>query len=168
MGPMNSVSSLEQQWPAIRRLFWNAFLSSVHCAIASVDEQGNPHVTPIGTVILRQPGVAIYFEQFTRGLPTNLKTNSQVCVLAVNSGRLFWLRSLLTGHFPSAPAVRLYGTVGELRPGTEEEIRLWRGRVWPAKFTKGYKLIWADMTMVREIHFTHAKEMNIPTMPGNL
>lgn len=156
------------RWPEIRRVFWSAFLSSVHYAIASVDEQGDPNVTPIGTLILREPGEAIFFQRFTRGLPQNLEHNRKVCVLAVNSGRFFWLRSLLAGGFPTAPAIRLYGTVGDLRDATAEEIALWKRRVWPAALTPGYRRIWADMNREREIRFTHARQMEIPTMPGLL
>jgi len=165
---MIEISNVEKQWPAIRQLFWRALLSSIHYAIASVDEDGNPHVTPIGSVILRDPGVAIYFERFTTALPNNLAHNNKVCILAVDSRRLFWLRSLVTGRFATPPAIRLYGTVGKLRKATDAELQLWRARVRPAKLTRGYRRIWADMTMVREIHITHAKEMIIPTMPAGL
>lgn len=166
---MTDTSNIEQHWPTIRAVFWSAFLSSVHYAIASVDADGNPHVTPIGTVILReQPGQGLFFQQFTTALPANLASNAKVCVLAVNSGRLFWLRSLLSGKFPSAPAVRLYGTVGPLRKATDEEVRLWKRRVWPAAFTRGYHKIWANMTMVREFDFTEVKPMRIAIMPAGL
>lgn len=162
-------SSIEAQWPAIRKVFWSAFLSSVHYAIASVDAEGNPHVTPIGTVILsEQPGRGFFFQQFTTALPANADGNARVCVLAVNSGRLFWLRSLLTGKFPSAPAIRLYGTLGPVRKATDEEVRLWKRRVWPAALTRGYAKIWANMTMVREFDFTEARPMRIATMPAGL
>ena len=154
----DSDSSLEKQWPAIRKVFWSAFLSSVHYAVASVDADGNPHVTPIGTVILHeQAGKGLFFQQFTTGLPANLETNARVCILAVNSGRLFWLRSLLSGKFPSAPAVRLYGTVGPLRRATVEEVQLWKGRVWPAAFTRGYANIWGEHEHGARVRF-HASQ----------
>jgi uncharacterized protein len=137
--PAGIATLTEAHWPALMKLFWRAFLSSIHHAIASVDEAGDPHVTPLGTLVLREPAKAIFFERFTTGLATNLARNERVCVLAVDSGRLFWLRSLIAGRFSGPPAVRLYGTVGDRRPATEDEVRLWEARVWPAKWTRGYR-----------------------------
>ena len=155
---------MEKQWPAMKRLFWDSFLSSLHFAIASVNANGEPHVSPIGSLILREPGVGIFFEKFTTGLPRNLKTNNKVCVLAVNTGRLFWLRSLIAGRFASPPGVRMNGTVGEARKATDEEIRLFQRRVQIASLTKGHRLLWSDMTTVREIHFTSIEPLRLGRM----
>lgn len=97
-------------------------------AIATVNEDGEPHVTPIASLILGKPGHGLYFEEFTRQLTHTLKRNKQVCVLAVNSSRWFWIKSLISGRFSSPPAVRLHGTAGEIREATETEIKLWKNR----------------------------------------
>ena len=78
---------LEQDWPTVKALFRASFRSSFHYAIATVGENGAPHVTPIGSLMLGKPGHAFYFEKFPRHLPRNLATDSRVCVLAVNSSR---------------------------------------------------------------------------------
>jgi hypothetical protein len=163
-----ATRELELQWPVVRRVFWKAFLSSIHYAIASVDSDGAPHVTPIGTVILTQPCRGIFFQRYTARLPQHLKQNNRVCILAVDTGRLMWARALLTGRFPRPPAVRLYGTVGPLRRASDEELQLWRRRVAFAKPTRGYQLIWRDMTMVRDLYFTHARGVEIGPMPAGL
>ncbi|MCB1792516.1 MAG: pyridoxamine 5'-phosphate oxidase family protein, partial [Gammaproteobacteria bacterium] len=82
---------LHENWPQIRHLFSDAFRSSLHYAIATVGENGEPHVTPIGSLVLGRPGSAFYFEKFTRRMPRNLADGSRVCVLAVNSSRWFWI-----------------------------------------------------------------------------
>ncbi len=152
---------IETHWPAIKQLFKQAFGSSLHYAIASVNANGEPHITPIGSIILGQPGKAIYFERFPKQLPLNLQTNNKICVLAVNSSRWYWLKSLFAGKFANPPAIRLIGTAGKLRPATEQEITLWHRRVKPLRFTKGHALMWAGMSVVRELEFTHAEPIQI-------
>ena len=113
---------IDGQWKEIKELFRQSFKSSFHYAIATVNGDGEPHVTPIGSLILGEPGRGLYFEEFPTQLPRNLQNNKRVCVLAVNSSRWFWIKSLVGGKFAGPPAVRLYGTVGEVREATEKEI----------------------------------------------
>ena len=155
---------IEGHWADIKQLFKLSFKSSFHYAIASVNENGEPHVTPIGSLILGRPCHGLYFEEFPKKLPRNLQTNKQICVLAVNSSRWFWIKSLLGGKFTSPPAVRLYGTVGELREATRKEIKLWQHRVKRVSFTKGYATMWADMKMVRDIEFSRAEPVHMGRM----
>ncbi len=151
-------------WTEIKALFRRSFRSSFHYAIATVDENGEPNITPIGSLILGKPGHGVYFEEFPRQLPRNLQANQQVCVLAVDSGIGFWLRSLLRGKFVSPPAVRLYGVAGELREATEKEIELWQRRVRRVRTTKGHKIMWRDMRMVREVEFTRMEHVQMGEM----
>ncbi len=153
-----------ENWPEIRRLFGASFRSSFHYAVASITEDGQPHVTPIGSLILGRPGFGVYFEEFTHRLPKNYRTNQRVCVLAVNSGGWFWIRSLIKGGFSSPPAVRLHGIAGKRRVATEGEIGLWQKRVRPVGFTKGHKMMWAHMKMVREIEFTRIEAVHMGDM----
>jgi len=88
----------------------------------------------------------------------------KVCVLAVNSGLWFWLKTLLQGQFSAPPALRLHGTVSIPRKGTPEELALWARRVRRVRRTKGYALMWASMTTVRDIHFSKAEEVHIGAM----
>jgi hypothetical protein len=159
---------IEQHWPEVERLFRDALASSSHYAIASVTQEGQPHVTPIGSLILDRPGHGYYFEAFARQLPKNLEHNRQVCVLAVNSGFWFWLKSLLGGRFGSPPGLRLLGTAAALRPATQEEIERWQRRVKAARPTRGHKLMWRDMKMVREIDFHAIEPVRIGPMTSGL
>ncbi len=159
---------IKTNWPEIKKIFKRSFRSSLHYAIATVGENGEPHITPIGSLILGKPGQGIYFEEFPHKLPRNLQTNQTVCVLAVDSGIGFWLRSLLGGKFVSPPGIRLYGVAGELREATEKEIELWQRRVRRVRFTKGHTMMWKKMRMVREITFSRAEPVQMGEMTKGL
>ena len=155
---------LYENWQEIKQLFRSSFKSSFHFAVSTITDNGEPHVTPIGSLILGEPGEGVYFEKFTKQLPKNIRLSNRVCVLAVNSSMLFWIKSLLKGRYEIPPAVRLYGEAKELRPATEQEVALWRKRVRSVSFTKGHKLMWSSMNMVREIKFDRVEPVNIGRM----
>lgn len=155
---------INTDWPAIKRLFRRSFSSSFHYAISTVTENGEPHVTPIGSLILGAPGHGFYFEEFPSRLPRNLERNPQLCVLAVNSSRWYWLKSLVSGRFGQMPAVRLHGKAGRSREATDKEIALWQKRVRPVSFTKGHALMWRNMRTVRDIEFTRIERVHIGRM----
>lgn len=159
---------LIEQWDEVKRVFRASFKSSLHYSIATVSESGEPHVTPIGSLILTTPGRGFYFEQFTSAMPGNLAAHREVCVMAVNSGLWFWLRSLMGGQFVASPGLRLYGTVGEARPATETEKARWLRRVRMLRFTRGHRLMWRNMNRVREIQFTRAEPVTIGRMTQGL
>jgi hypothetical protein len=159
---------LHENWAGVKDLFRESFRSSFHYAIATVTEDGEPHVTPIGSLFLGSPGFGFYFEKFAQQLPRNLGTNNHVCVLAVNSARWFWLKSLLGGKFAYPPAVRLYGVAGELRTASERETGLWKKRVSSVRFCKGHALMWQEMNMVREIAFNRIEPVYLGKMTHGL
>ena len=90
---------LKANWKQIRATFDAALKSSMHCAIATTDADGNPHVTPIGFIFLRDDYTAFYFEEHARKLPRNLQQNPRVCLLLVNTSRRLWATALLRGRF---------------------------------------------------------------------
>ena len=159
---------VHQNWREVKELFRDSFRSSFHYAIASVSEDGEPHVTPIGSLIPGKPGEGIYFEKFAQGLSRNIDHNNRICVLAVNSSRGFWLKSLIGGRFRFPPAVRLHGTAQKLRPATEMEMSMWQKRVSAVRHTKGHKLMWSEMDMVREIKFDRIDAVHIGQMTHGL
>lgn len=155
---------LFKSWHAIKEIFTHAQSSSMYCSIASVNEQGQPHITPIGTVFLRDKQTGYFFDSYTNQLAENVKTNPKVCVMAVNASKGFWLKSLLVGKFATIPAVRLYGEIGELRLATAEEIAAVQKRISALRWTKGSKLIWSNFTHVRDIQFTEVHPIRYPRM----
>lgn len=142
-----------KHWETIRAIFEEGRNSCKHFAVATVGEDGSPHVAPIGALFLRADQTGFYFDEFTVTTSKNVKRNPRVCILAVNSTPAFWQRSLVAGSFPTPPAVRLMGTLGERRNGTDQEIALWQDRVKTAHGTKGHELLWKDMRVVRDIFF---------------
>jgi hypothetical protein len=159
---------IETHWHVVKKIFKNSFASSFHFSIASVDQNHKPHVTPIGSLILGKPGHAIYFEEFTNQLKINIQANNHICVLAVNSSKWFWLKSLILGHFSEPPAIRLSGKSGILRKATSAEIKIWKMRVKLVSLTKGHKIMWRQMGMVREVIFSEIHPVHISTMTTNI
>lgn len=151
-------------WETIRAVFEEGYKSCFHFAVATVNEDGAPHVTPIGALALREDRTGFYFEEYPTRMPGNLKQNPRVCILAVNADTALWGKSLIEGKFPIPPAVRLMGVVGELREATTDEIDVFQKRVAFAKETKGYKLLWEKMARVRDISFDSFDPVHIGKM----
>jgi len=142
-----------RHWKTIQTVFQKSRDSSTHYSVATVNEDGSPRVTPIGALFLREDKTGFYFDEFPVCMPRNLDRDPRVCILAVNSNPTFWQKSLVAGKFKTPPAVRLMGTVGKKREGTEKEIAMWQDHVKLARGTKGYDLMWKHMRMVRDIQF---------------
>ncbi|MCP4460401.1 MAG: pyridoxamine 5'-phosphate oxidase family protein [Cytophagales bacterium] len=145
-----------------------SFKSSLHVSIASVNSDNHPNVTPIGSFFLNDNQQGFYFEKFPTHLPTDAKENPNICLLAINSSRWFWLRSLFKGKFEQFPAIKLYGTLGEKRTATDIEIYRLERRMRMTKGLKGHKYLWQDMKHVREVHFTRAQKINLAAMTNHL
>ena len=159
---------LSNHWKEIVDVIGTGQRSSLHCSIATVDEQGVPNVTPIGTVFLRDDHSGYFFDAFTSKLASNIESNQNICLMAVNTNTSFWLKSFFKGKFLAPPGVRLYGTVGKLREATEEEIAAINKRIKPMSWLKGSKLIWSSFTHVRDIQFNDFRPVQYPKMMEHL
>jgi uncharacterized protein len=160
---------LETAWHPIRELWNETFRTSFHFAVASVRPDGSPHVSPIGSLLLLpEPGRAIYFEELTRRLPQHFAHDPRVSILAVRTGAWFWLGALMRGRFSAPPAVRLNGVAGARREATTDEIARMRRRFRPLRFTRGYDLLWAQMSVVREIEVRSAEPILLGPMTRGL
>lgn len=91
---------IDCHWDEIRRMFKKAM---GNYAIATDNEDGSPHVSPIGSVILRDNMTGFFFEQYPHNLPRNLEHNNRMCILTVNFSKLFWIWSFLIGEYPLMP-----------------------------------------------------------------
>ena len=140
-------------WSEIRRHFNKSFNTNFHVSIASADENNNPSVTPIGSLFLNKDQSGFYFEKYPSNLPKHAMRNKNICVLAVNSGRWFWIKSLFSGKFNTTPALKLYGELGERREATEIEKSRLNRRMKATKLLKGNTYLWKDMPHVRELTF---------------
>lgn len=151
-------------WKAIKILLNKAFKSNFHVSIASVDEQNCPTVTPIGTLFLNDHQKGFYFEKFPSQLPRHADANKRICVLAVNSYRLFWLKSLFRQKFVTPPAIKLYGSLGKKRRASERELERLNRRMRITKGLKGNTYLWKKMEFVREIQFDRVETINLGKM----
>jgi hypothetical protein len=157
-----------KDWQQIKKIFNDGFKTSGHYAIASTNPDGSPHVTPIGSLILYDPGHGVYADEYPIILSRNIKHNSRVCVMAVNSGSGFWFKSLIKGKFHKHPGIRLTGIAGNKRLGTEREINNWLKRVKIFSRFKGYNKLWLNMKYVRDIHFDGAMLLSAGKMSEEL
>ena len=159
---------LSSNWDKIRLHFNKSFRSNFHVSIASVTSDNIPTVTPIGSLFLNNDQTGFYFEKYPTKLPMYSKINKKICVLAVNSNRWFWINSLFKGRFSSYPGIKLYGKLGEKRKATEIDIKRLNRRMKMTKGMKGHKYLWGSMTMVREIEFTKAEQINLEKMTDKI
>jgi uncharacterized protein len=144
---------LIDHWGEIRSLFNKSLKTAKHLSFATVDKDGNPHVTPIGSLILKNDCTGYFSDKFPKRMKDNFQHSDRVAIMAINTGFWFWFKSIRKGKFVTLPGVRLYGRVGEKRKATEKEQQTWLKQVKFAKGTKGYNLLWKDMSYVRDIHF---------------
>lgn len=156
------------KWNLIRPIFDNAFKSCMHFAMATVNADGSPHITPIGSLILREDPTGYFFDEYCTRTRENLSRNPRVCFLAVNADRTFLVKSLIKGKFSAPPAVRLMGTVKELREATPDELAAWHSRVAFARLTKGYEIMWSRMHSVRDVQFDSFEPMVSGKMTSGL
>ena len=152
------ASDLIAEWPRIRALFEHARRVGLHHAIASVDPDGHPRVTPIGSLLLdRSAPRGFFFDIFSQKFAANLDRDPRIAVLGVDGRKTLWLRSLARGRFDRSPAVRLLGRAGPRRPSLPEERARWERRVrWFRRF-QGYERLWGRLEHVRDVEF-HAWE----------
>lgn len=155
-------------WDIIRKHFNKSFSSNFYVSIASVDSENSPTVTPIGSLFLNDNQTGFYFEKFPSKLPEHAKQNKKVCLLAVNSGRLFWIKALFLMKFANHPAIKLYGELGEKRETSKKEIERLNRRMRITRGLKGNTYLWKEMNYIREIQFTHAEKINLGKMTIDL
>jgi uncharacterized protein len=160
--------NIKEHWPQIKSVIERGQRSMLHCAIASISPEGTPHLTPIGTVFIRDNQSGYFFDKYTNGLARNIEANANVCLMAVDARPSFWFRSFFLGRFISPPGVRLYGKVGALRSATPDELTAIQQRVKPTLWLKGSRALWSGFTHVRNIDFTEFKPVMYPVMMEHL
>lgn len=168
---MNSLDPTDPVvWQQVRATLRCATSSSLHCAVASIGADGHPYVTPIGSVMLTEPGRGVYLDVINVHLSRNLDRDPRVTVMAIDSRRTAWGRALLRGRFDSPPGVRLVGTAGPKRPLRDDERERFERRVRLAVRTKGGRQLWGDSARfrARDLTFTAVTPVRIPAMTEHL
>jgi len=156
------------KWKLIRPVFDNTFKSCRHISMATVNADGSPRITPIGSLILRDDPTGYFFDEYCTKTRENIARNPKVCFLAVNANHPFWVKSLIRGKFSEPPAVRLMGTISALREATPAEIAAFHKRVAFALPTKGYELMWSRMHLVCDVEFDSFEPVNCGKMTNGL
>lgn len=159
------------QWNRIRELFGDAShitasmsRSVPYCAIATVNEDGSPHVTPISSLILGENKQGFYFEEFSAHMTQNLERDQRVCILVVNNSISFWIKSIILGRLAGPPAIRLIGAVGKRREAYPHEIKAFQRPIARLKILRGYKPLWGVMKHGREVYFDGFEPVNCGPM----
>ncbi len=155
---------IKLNWKSIKDHFDASFRKNLHVVFASVDKDNNPIATPIGSLFLNSNQTGFYFEKFVSKIPQNIEHNNQVCILAINNRKLFWIKALFQGYFNSYPGLKLYGQLGERRLATDKELKRMQRRVQSTKVLKGNKYLWGDMKHIREIKFIKVEKINLGKM----
>jgi len=140
--------------------------NSLYCSISTISTEGHPHSSPIGSVFVEDETQGYFIEMFTKSFIN--QEGNKACILAVNTSLLFWLKSLIRGGFKTAPATRLFVTLGEKRKITDIERERFHKRVKPFKLLKGYKLMWANAHYVRPFTIDHIRPISIGKMTKHL
>jgi hypothetical protein len=144
-----------------RSVFRRAFASTLHYAFATVDADGAPHVTPIGSFVLVSPEHGIFFEVFASGLAKNLDRDPRVAILGVDASRSFWVRSLLAGRFARPPALRLIGRVSPAREATPDDVARFTRRIRFLRRLPGARILWGDMRRVRDVSIERVEPIRL-------
>lgn len=166
--PVHAITA--DTWPELRDLWNRALSTSLAVSVATVGEDGAPHVSPIGSLLLgREPGTGTMLELFTREMARNLDRDPRVTVLAVDSSALRFVTALARGRFPDAVATRLSGTAEPRRWATDEEVARFRRRVRAVRRLKGHDLLWgADRMHARDLAFDLEHPVHLGTMTAHL
>ncbi|CCO24852.1 pyridoxamine 5'-phosphate oxidase family protein [Maridesulfovibrio hydrothermalis] len=147
-------------WEDVKALF-----SKVnHVAVATVDEDGTPRVSPIGSVLFSGEGRGYYFEKFPKIMRLNLDRDPRMSLMAVQPGPMFWMKALWRGRFQSQPALRLVCEAGQRRKAAQDEIDSWLAKVRPFRFFKGHDMLWKDMSDLREFKVIRVEPVELGRM----
>lgn len=149
------------EWHMIRTVVRRSVRSSLHCSVASRNADGTLHVTPIGSLILTDNGRGFYFDVLNKSLANNVKLDPHVTILAVDSGRAMWVRSLLRARFVSPPGVRLHAVVGAVRRSRPDEVRKFQKVLGPLLRTRGGQKLWGRLPAVRELEVTSVEWLDL-------
>jgi len=153
--------NIENKWDQITKIVNKSFLSSHYFSVATITDDGTPHLTPIGSLILVENKRGIMFEKYSVQMGNNIKINNNICIMGINASLITILKAIIIKRLKDPPGVRLWGTAGERRKATKEEIEYLHRRIQSVlpilgkiiRYLNGYKILWGDMKYVRDIEF---------------
>jgi hypothetical protein len=145
---------LAQDWGKVRAYVRRAMSASFYVSFATVNQAGQPTVTPLGSLILNDDPTGLFMERFPRSIPANAEHNRHFSLLAENTKLRAILRQLRgDGWF----GVKLFGELGERRPATAAEIARIQARVPFTKLKRFRRMLFGGTVYVRDLTFTRAE-----------
>lgn len=156
---------MHKDWRIIYSVFKRAQNAGLCHNFSTINEDGTPNITPIGSLVLNanKPG-GYYFDVFNRTLSENVDRNPNVAILAVDSRKLFWLKSVFARKFKTPPAIRLVGKVSARRPALPEEVKRCLDEVKPLKRIGASKTLGKRLKHLRQVEFARVDVVNIGAM----
>ena len=148
----------------LKRFFGISFLTTLHAAVATINADGSPHITPIGSMFLTDEERGFFIDIFPTQMRDNLKRDPRATIMVVNAGKLYWFFSLLFGRFFGPPAVRLRVRIGDRRPSNADEQKRFKRRIGPFRFLPGGRKLWHTLKFARDITIDEVVPIRIPTM----
>lgn len=136
--------------------------SSFYCSLSTINDQGEPHTSPIGSVYLTSAREGYFIEMFTTSFRN--KAGKKACIMAVNTSMFYWLASIVRGRFKTPPATRLAVTIGERRAISDRERARFQKKVGLLKGLKGHTMMWTKMDFVRPFVIDAVKPVSIGAM----
>ncbi|MDR1712513.1 MAG: pyridoxamine 5'-phosphate oxidase family protein [Propionibacteriaceae bacterium] len=144
---------LAAQWPQILDYVDRAMKANMHVAVGTVSPDGEPTVTPIGSLVLNSDPSGLFLERFPRRLGANAEQNKNCCILVENTSLWGMLRTFRRhGHI----GLKLYGQFGERRPATAAEIARVNARL-PFHTAKMARMLLGEAPQVRDVAITRAE-----------
>jgi hypothetical protein len=168
--------NIENNWDELTKIVNKSFFSSHYFSVATIADDGAPHLTPIGSLMLVENKKGIMFEKYSVQMGNNIKTNNNICIMGINASLMAILKAVITKNLKDPLGVRLYGTAGERRKATKEEIESLHQRIQSAlpifgriiRHLSGYKILWGDMKYVRDIEFNKYEYVKFGKMTNSL
>lgn len=153
--------NIENKWDEITHIVNKSFYSSHYFSVATIADDGTPHLTPIGSLLLGENKRGIMFEKYSIRMGNNIKINNNICIMGINVSLVTILKAIIIKKIKYRPGVRLWGTAGERREATIDEIESLHRRIQSTlpilgriiRHLNGYKILWGDMKYVRDIEF---------------
>ncbi len=163
--PLEGIS--HEKWLGICQTVNRGLGSSLHCSLATINQDGSPHLAPIGSVRLFESGPqhhGLFFELFATTQAKNLERDPRFALLAVDNSLEFWIDSMTEGSFGQPPGIRLAGAAGVRRLATKEEIKHFQRFTKPLSHLKGHDMLWGNTKWVRELHFDQVDPLRVGPM----
>ena len=159
---------IERDWGIVRHVFRRAQNAGLYHTFSSINDDGTPNITPIGSLVLSEdrPG-GFYFDVFNRALANNVDRNSNIAILAVDSRKHFWFKSILFRKFNTPPAIRLIGKVSARRQATPLEVKHCIDEVKFLRLMGESSQLGKQLKNIREVTFTRADVLNIGAMTNH-